>query len=557
MIDAGRLERAVAELLEALGEDPSRPQLARTPERVAAAAREWFAGSDAEPDEALREARFLGGADAPAEVALAGIPFTAFCEHHLVPFTGTVDLAYEPREHLVGLGRLYDLVELVSRRLTLQERMGELLVDALMAGLDARGAIAVVDATHACVASRGGRHGRGRTVSTHARGSLGGPESGREGLRAGREALDRVRDAEGAAVGRSGTAPFGVGDPARLADVASTGGTVGTTSYAPLPGRIVGPRAAAAAGETAPAGPPRPAAEIMGILNVTPDSFSDGGRFERDDPELRTAAAIAEAERMLAEGATIIDVGGESTRPGAERVPPDEELARVLPVVRALAARGVAVSVDTMRASTAAAALDAGARVLNDVSGGRADGAMLDVAAASDATFILSHWRGHSRSMATLARYDDPARDIRDELVRMRDLALARGVAPERIVLDPGLGFAKTGDHNWAVLSHLDAFLAVGHPLLIGASRKRFLGEVVAPGSEMLGVAEEMRERDLLTAVLSALVAERGAWGVRVHDVRATRLALEVAESVAAGRRVTRLGQASGGGPGRLGGGGA
>lgn len=267
--------------------------------------------------------------------------------------------------------------------------------------------------------------------------------------------------------------------------------------------------------------PSRPA--VMGVLNVTPDSFSDGGAFERPDPRARSEAALARAEELLGLGADLIDVGGESTRPGAGRVPQAEEAARVLPVVRALAERGVPVSVDTMYARTAAEALAAGARMINDVSGGMADPDMLPVLAEHDAPFVLSHWRGHSIVMDGLADYADPAREIAEELARARDAATARGLRPERIVLDPGLGFAKRPEHNWAVLRELDRFLALGHPLLIGHSRKRFLGELLAPGAPVA-------ERDLPSAIVSALCARRGVWGLRVHDVAATAVALDVVD---------------------------
>lgn len=263
---------------------------------------------------------------------------------------------------------------------------------------------------------------------------------------------------------------------------------------------------------------------IMGILNVTPDSFSDGGAFERDDRTERTRAAVRAAERLAADGATIVDVGGESTRPGARRVPQGEEAQRVVPVVRALAERGIAVSVDTMNATTAAAALDAGATWINDVSGGRADEAMLPLVADRDTPFVLSHWRGHSIGMNALADYADPAREILDELARARDAAVAAGLAAERIVLDPGLGFAKRAADNWAVLHALPSFVALGHPLLVGASRKRFTADLLAADAPVT-------DRDLPTAIISALCAREGVWGLRVHDAAATRIALDVVDA--------------------------
>ncbi|MFD2757260.1 dihydropteroate synthase [Gulosibacter faecalis] len=261
-------------------------------------------------------------------------------------------------------------------------------------------------------------------------------------------------------------------------------------------------------------------AEIMGVLNVTPDSFSDGGTLDSDTPEARTASALERAYRLVAQGATIIDVGGESTRPGAERVPQEEEQARVLPVVRQLVRDGIAVSVDTMYADTAAACLDLGDVIINDVSGGMADDRMLALVAERGARYILSHWRGHSVVMNDLAEYDDAAAEIIGELTEMRDRAVAAGIARDRIILDPGLGFAKDRDDNWAVLNQLPKLQGLGHPVLIGVSRKRFVGD-------LLPAEAPVTARDLPTAVLSALCVERGVWGVRVHNVAATKVAID------------------------------
>jgi len=263
---------------------------------------------------------------------------------------------------------------------------------------------------------------------------------------------------------------------------------------------------------------------IMGVLNITPDSFSDGGRFERGSDAERTRAAVDHARHLVELGAGIVDVGGESTRPGAPRVPQAEEAARVVPVIAALAEAGIVVSVDTMNAETARAAIAAGAVHVNDVSGGRADAGMLPFIAESGASFMLSHWRGHSEVMNALADYADPAREILAELRAMRDAALDAGVAPEQIILDPGIGFAKRADDNWAVLRSIDEFEALGHPVLLGVSRKRFLGELLPEGAPV-------RDRDLPTAVLSALCAAAGVWGVRVHDVEGSRIALDAAEA--------------------------
>jgi dihydropteroate synthase len=261
--------------------------------------------------------------------------------------------------------------------------------------------------------------------------------------------------------------------------------------------------------------PPAPVPRVMGILNVTPDSFSDGGQFERVDD------AIAHGVELREQGADVVDVGGESTRPGAHRVPPAQEQARVIPVIEALVAEGVTVSVDTMNSETALAAANAGASIINDVSGGLADPEMYRTVAATDLTYIAMHWRGHSTEMANLAQYDDVVTDVRTELkVRLADM-LVWGINPDRIVLDPGLGFAKTARHNWALLARLDELSSLGYPVLIGASRKRFLGKLLpkqAPSTE----------RDLATAVISSVAAQAGVWGVRVHDVPSTQVALSV-----------------------------
>ncbi|MDA3648608.1 dihydropteroate synthase [Saccharopolyspora indica] len=250
---------------------------------------------------------------------------------------------------------------------------------------------------------------------------------------------------------------------------------------------------------------------VMGVLNVTPDSFSDGGRYlDRD-------AAVAHGVEMHRLGADIIDVGGESTRPGSERVDAGTEIGRVLPVVRELVAAGVPVSVDTTRAAVAAATAEAGAAVINDVSGGLADPDMARVAADTGLPWVLMHWRGHSKDMNSLADYSDVVAEVRDELLRQVDIALRAGVAAEAVVLDPGLGFAKTGRHDWQLLQRLDVFVELGFPVLVGASRKRFLGRLLADAE---GSPRPPAGRETATAVVSALAADRGAWGVRVHDVR-------------------------------------
>lgn len=270
---------------------------------------------------------------------------------------------------------------------------------------------------------------------------------------------------------------------------------------------------------------------VMGVVNVTPDSFSDGGMW------LDPAAAVAHGLRLVAQGADLVDVGGESTRPGARRVTEQEELRRVVPVVRELAAAGVAVSVDTMRAAVAAAAVEAGARMVNDVSGGLADPAMADVVADTGAPFVVMHWRGQSADMDALAVYDDVVADVTAELTARTDALLAAGVKEEQIVLDPGLGFAKTAEHNWALLGRLDALTALGRPVLVAASRKRFLGTLLA--NPETGELRPARQRDDATAAVSALSARAGAWAVRVHDVAGTADAVRV---VAAWQQAARRG---------------
>lgn len=265
----------------------------------------------------------------------------------------------------------------------------------------------------------------------------------------------------------------------------------------------------------------------MGVVNVTPDSFSDGGRW------FDTTAAVKHGLDLVAEGADLVDVGGESTRPGATRVDEDEELRRVVPVVRGLASEGVVVSVDTMRASVAARSLEAGAALVNDVSGGLADPEMIPVVADAGAPFIVMHWRGLLEGAAVHGVYDDVVGEVVDELRARVDAVLAGGVAPDRIVVDPGLGFSKEAEHDLALLAHLDRLTALGHPLLVAASRKRFLGRVLA-GPE--GAPPPARERDAATAAVSALAAQAGAWAVRVHEVRATADAVRVARAVEAAR---------------------
>ena len=260
----------------------------------------------------------------------------------------------------------------------------------------------------------------------------------------------------------------------------------------------------------------------MGVLNVTPDSFSDGGQF------LELSDALAQANLLLAQGADIIDIGGESTRPGAARVPEDQEQQRVLPVIRAIRADRKfddrQLSIDTMNSSTAREAVLAGANIINDVSGGLADPNMFRVAAETGAQIVISHWRGHSTSMDDLANYEDVARDVAAEISEQISIARANSVSPEKIIVDPGLGFAKNLTQNWELVARLNLIQDLGYPVLVGASRKRFIAGVL---SEDLGSVSTER-RDLATAVLTALLLQRKLWGVRVHNVEATRDAIRV-----------------------------
>jgi dihydropteroate synthase len=267
--------------------------------------------------------------------------------------------------------------------------------------------------------------------------------------------------------------------------------------------------------------PPR----VMGIVNVTPDSFSDGGRWDT------TETAVAHGRRLLEQGADLLDIGGESTRPGATRPLVAEELERVVPVIRELASTGAVLSVDTMRAEVAEAALAAGAQLVNDVSGGLADPRILDVVAASEASYVAMHWRAHSDRMVDFATYDEPGgvvAAVRRELGDRLEAVEAAGVPRERVVLDPGLGFAKRGEHNWQLLDGLSALEGLGCPLLVGASRKSFLGALLA-GEDG---PRPVDQREHAHSALVVLLAQRGVWGLRVHDVRATRDALAVWETL-------------------------
>jgi len=249
---------------------------------------------------------------------------------------------------------------------------------------------------------------------------------------------------------------------------------------------------------------------VMGILNVTPDSFADGGKHNDFD------AAVARGLEMIAEGVDIIDIGGESTRPGADRVNEIEEIERTIPVIKELAKHGTKISIDTMRSTTAEAAIKAGASIINDVSGGLADPMMLQTAAGLKVPYIAMHWRGQSKDMNSKAIYNDVVRDVISELQERISAALDAGIAPANLIIDPGLGFAKDADHNWAIIDAIDQFVAMGYPVLIGASRKRFLG------------GETPDEREQATIDLTKQLAPTGVWAVRVHSVKPHKEVLSV-----------------------------
>ena len=284
---------------------------------------------------------------------------------------------------------------------------------------------------------------------------------------------------------------------------------------------------------TAPRTPHLPIADrtlVMGILNVTPDSFSDGGLFASVDD------AVAQGLALVHAGADIVDVGGESTRPGAGRVSAEEESRRVLPVVEELVAAGVAVSIDTMRAITAQAAVVAGACLVNDVSGGLADPEMAPAVAGLGVDYVAMHWRAHSTQMDYNDRYDDVVADVARELAARVEALAAAGVDPARIVLDPGLGFAKVTDSNWPLLAGMPQWSA-GHRVLVGASRKRFLGAVVARGP---AGAPGPEGREHATTAVTALAAQAGTWAVRVHDARAASDAIAVVSAWQRAAKTTR-----------------
>jgi dihydropteroate synthase len=261
---------------------------------------------------------------------------------------------------------------------------------------------------------------------------------------------------------------------------------------------------------------------VMGVVNVTPDSFSDGGKFDT------TTSALNHGLQLAKDGADIVDVGGESTRPGAQRVTLQEELDRVIPVVQELVANSVVVSVDTMRSEVAIQAIAAGAHIINDVSGGQADPEMFSVIAQEQVPFIMMHWRGHSAQMIDQANYLDVVSEVKSELAAQLAKAVESGISTQRIVLDPGLGFSKTPEQNWPILKHISELSNLGIPLLVGASRKRFLGELLAAE----GVTRPVDQRESATTALTTLLANQRVWAVRVHDVLAARDAIAVVEKL-------------------------
>ena len=265
---------------------------------------------------------------------------------------------------------------------------------------------------------------------------------------------------------------------------------------------------------------------VVGVVNVTPDSFSDGGEWLDPDD------AIVHGLELLAEGADLVDVGGESTRPGAVRPTQEVELARVIPVIQALSAAGGIVSVDTMRSEVAEQAVAAGARAINDVAGGQADPRMLATVARLEVPYVCMHWRGHSADMQSRAVYADLAAEVTAELSKQIEQVLAAGIRRDRLILDPGFGFAKTGEHNWELLNHLDDLDALGYPILYGLSRKTFLGTLLATPD---GRPRPARERDDASLALTTLLAQRRVWAVRVHRVRSTCDAIAVVERMRRG----------------------
>jgi dihydropteroate synthase len=256
---------------------------------------------------------------------------------------------------------------------------------------------------------------------------------------------------------------------------------------------------------------------VVGVLNVTPDSFSDGGLFSD------TNAAVKYAQDLIQNGADLIDVGGESTRPGASRITTLEEQKRVIPVIKELTSLGIITSIDTMNSETALVAVNAGAQMVNDVSGGLADENMHKCVADLNVPYVLMHWRGHSTVMDNLATYSDVVTEVVNEIQIQVDKAIKSGIDRNKIVIDPGLGFAKNPEHNWEILKKFTELHQLNLPIYIGASRKRFLTDFAIPRGSL-----EPKDRDIATSIISSYVSLNGAWAVRVHDVLANSAAVKI-----------------------------
>ena len=461
--DAAAVEKASRDLLVAIGEDPEREGLIGTPDRMARAWREMCSGLFEDPREHLRT-QFHAGTD--ELVLVRDITFHSVCEHHLLPFYGRAHVGYIPRGGVVtGLSKLARLVEGYARRPQVQERLTAQIADAIDEVLDPQGVIVVIEAEHMCMSMRGISKPGSSTVTSALRGIMSDGATRAEMMAADVSVLPLP--------------------PAPASSV--------TPAPPTLPGSLTLPASRAA---------------IMGILNVTPDSFSDGGRYA-DAP-----AALAHARAMVAAGADLIDVGGESTRPNSTRISADEEWGRIGEIVSALAGDGIVVSVDTLHASTARAAAEAGAAIINDVSGGRWDPRMNETVAASGCAYVVQHYRALPGMPGESFEYgDDLVGTLVERLSSQVGAARDAGVTADKIVIDPGLGFSLTNDQCWQILSELPRLASCGYPVLIGASRKRF---VKALGGDV----------DTDSAAIAAHSVRAGAWAVRVHDVAATVAAI-------------------------------
>ena len=400
-------------------------------------------------------------------VLVRDIELWSMCEHHLVPFTGVAHVGYIPNEDgkITGLSKIARLVDVYAKRPQVQERLTTQVADSMMRLLEPRGVI-VVYRVRAPVHDDAGRA------------QAGIEDRDQRGSRPAARSCDPGR-------GHEPHPRFVTRDTGAVTD--RSGRPAAYVSGLPTPDRCL----------------------VMGVVNVTPDSFSDGGMwFEPED-------AVGHGLEMRAAGADLLDVGGESTRPGAERPPLDEELHRVLPVVAGLVAAGAAVSIDTMRAEVAVRAVEVGACLVNDVSGGLADPDMLPAVADLGVAYNAMHWRGHSSTMQDWATYEDVLCDVRRELDARVEAALGAGIARDRLSIDPGLGFAKRAGHNWTLLRNLDAFVETGLPVMVGSSRKSFLGLLLA-GED--GKPRTELGRDDASAATATLAALAGVWCVRVHD---------------------------------------